>query len=95
MIPPALVYVRRRHGYWLPVFLLWRRTRPLAVLASLGLIAAIQLGAHELVFGAMFSSLVLLFARRDWLTPLLPVFAMGALVMLALRFWLAPDWRFG
>ena len=53
----------------LPVLLMIRKTRSLGLVASLALIVAIEIGAREFVFGLIFVSMVLLFARRDRLTP--------------------------
>jgi hypothetical protein len=55
----------------LPALLLWRRTRTLALLAALALVLGIQLGAREIGFALLFSSLLLLFAPRDLLRPAL------------------------
>lgn len=77
----------------LPILLLIRKTRSLALAASLLLILAIELGAREFIFGSIFVSLVLLFARQDLNRKLLALFAVlfGALVALRL---VAPDWGF-
>ena len=45
--------------------LVWRRTRPLAVVLALLLLAAIELVAREVFFGLVFASLILLFAQHD------------------------------
>lgn len=44
-----------------PFFLMWRRTRVMAALATLAFLAAIELGARECFFGLIFSNLAMLF----------------------------------
>jgi hypothetical protein len=56
--------------------LLIPRIRVPATLAALALMACIQLGAHEVFFAALMSSLLLLFLRRDINRLLLPAFAL-------------------
>jgi hypothetical protein len=63
---------------------LLRRTRPIAVAGSLGLVAAIELGAHEFYFGALYLNGVLLFlprAANRWLIPLFGAFYAWLLAM--------------
>jgi hypothetical protein len=57
----------------LPVLLLARRTRSAACLASIALVAGIQLAAREVMFALLFTNAALLFPRRPWLRWLLPV----------------------
>jgi hypothetical protein len=45
--------------------LVWRRTRPLAVVGALLLLAGIEVVAREVFFGLVFASLILLFAWGD------------------------------
>jgi hypothetical protein len=61
----------------LPVGLLFQATRRAAVAASLGVLAAIQLGAHEVFFAGWMLAGFLLFLDRDRLSPLLPALALG------------------
>ena len=56
----------------LPLGLLWRRTRATAMVATVLLFVAIQLGAREVFFGGLMVGLLLLFSRRDRLAGLLP-----------------------
>jgi len=67
----------------LPALLLARRTRFLAALVAIALVAGIQLGARELGFGLLFANLLLLFPERDWNRRLLPAFAALYLYALA------------
>ena len=56
----------------LPLALLWRRTRAAAMVATILLFVAIQLGAREVFFGGMMVGLLLLFSRKDRLTTFVP-----------------------
>ena len=56
----------------LPLGLLWQRTRATAMVMTILLFVAIQLGAREVFFGGMMVGLLLLFSRRDRLARLLP-----------------------
>lgn len=58
----------------LPFGLLWSRTRVIAMIATIMLFVAIQLGAREVFFGGMMVGLLLLFARRDYVAGALPWF---------------------
>jgi len=49
----------------LPALLLWHRTRRFAMVASIALFLAIQIGAREIFFGGLMVGLLLLFSRRD------------------------------
>jgi len=74
--------------------LVWRRTRPVALLLALALLAAIELVAREVFFGLVFASLMLLFAPRDLQTPARAVIAV-ALALLALsRLGILPEVAF-
>ena len=55
-----------------PVLLVWRRTWPYAVVAVLIVIAGIEVGARELLFGVLFVNLLLLFFARPVNRTLLP-----------------------
>lgn len=72
----------------LPIGLLVRRTRALAVVATLALLVAIESAARELVFGLLFSGGVLLFAPGRVFARALPwsVAALGALLAIELLF---------
>jgi hypothetical protein len=50
----------------LPALLVWSRTRTVAALAGIALVAAIQAGARELFFGLVFSNAILLFLPGIW-----------------------------
>lgn len=77
----------------LPVLLLVRRTRWIALAGSMMLIVAIEFGAREFIFGAMFAGLLLLFAERDPNRRLLPAFAALFVLLLILRL-LVPELEF-
>lgn len=75
----------------LPCFLCWPRTRRFALFGALGLLIGIELGAREIVFGGLFTALLLLFfpgrnALRYW--PALSVLQIGALIASTLE----PGW---
>jgi hypothetical protein len=57
----------------LPVLLLFRKTRGVAVVGILVLVAAIEAGARELFFGGMVVGLTLLFAPARGLSLALPI----------------------
>lgn len=57
----------------LPIGLLVPRTRGLALLATIGLMLAIQAGAREFFFAGIMLGGLLLFARRDRVSAFLPV----------------------
>lgn len=70
----------------LPIGLLLPRTRKAALVASVLFVGAIEVGAREFFFGAMMIGLLLLFATRDRLGPLLPIFGLGYAFWLGERF---------
>jgi hypothetical protein len=70
-----------------PFFLIWRRTRVLAAIATLGFLAVIELGAREYFFGLIFSNLVLLFLPgrvHEWARPFFAVAYLAVFVRKAL-----------
>ncbi len=79
----------------LPPLLLIPRTRSLAALASIAFIVAIELGAREIMFGALMIALLFLFLPSRWLPRALPVFAGFYLYVLSMVFGLLPRWGFG
>ncbi len=56
----------------LPFGLLWSRTRGAAMMASIGLFVAIQLGAREVFFAGLMVGGLLLYSRRDRLAAFVP-----------------------
>ena len=87
------------NGTWLfemlaPAFLVWRRTRAAAALLTLGFVVAIELGARELMFGALFVNLLLLFLDRPWNRALLPFWGAFFAVLFASRIGLLPRFFF-
>lgn len=72
--------------------LLFARTRPAAVIASVAFIVAIEAGARELVFGMLMINLLLLFLEGAWTKRLFPLCAAayGYLVTVAVLRWLYP-----
>jgi hypothetical protein len=56
----------------LPLGLFWSRTRATAMIATILLFVAIQLGAREVFFGGLMVGLLLLFAQRDRVAAVLP-----------------------
>lgn len=60
----------------LPFLIMWPRTRAWATIVALLLVIAIQCGALEFGFAALFINLLLLFFRQNWTRRLLPLFAM-------------------
>ncbi len=74
--------------------LCWRRTRSLALVAALVLLALIEVAAREVFFGLLFATMLLAFARRDLSTPArLPVAALLLWLVLS-RVGLAPEMVF-
>lgn len=57
----------------IPVAMLYRRTRVIATVAAMALIAAIELPAREVIFGVLFINIALLFLGSNWIKRLLPV----------------------
>lgn len=74
--------------------LCWRRTRPLALVAVLLLLVGIEAAAREIFFGLVFSSAILLFARRDVQTPARGVIAVVLLTLALVRAGLLPEVTF-
>jgi hypothetical protein len=74
----------------LPGLLLWRRTRGVAWVGALALVLGIQLGAREIGFALLFSSLLLLFPSRDVLRRVLPFVIALCAWALAAAFGIAP-----
>jgi hypothetical protein len=74
--------------------LVWRRTRPIAAVAALVVVACIEAGARELLFGLVFVNLLLLFFAHPVNRTLLPA-SLGALAALvASRLGLLPRFFF-
>lgn len=77
-----------------PLLLVWRRTRPWAAVATLAVIAAIEVGARELLFGLLFVNLLLLFFARPVNRALLPASLAALAVLAASRVGLLPSFWF-
>jgi len=77
-----------------PAFLVLRRTRHAAALVTLAFVVAIEAGARELMFGALFVNLVLLFLDRPCNRTLLPLWAALFAVLIAVRIGLLPEFFF-
>ena len=77
-----------------PVFLIWRRTRPYAAIATLLVIAAIEVGARELLFGILYVNLLLLFFARPVNRALLPVSLAILAILAATRIGVLPHFWF-
>ncbi|MGD9762298.1 MAG: hypothetical protein AB7V27_01095 [Candidatus Binatia bacterium] len=77
-----------------PILLIARRTRPYAAVAALSFVAAIEIGALELLFGALFVNLLLLFFTRAVNQALLPAFAALFTMLLASRIGVLPRFWF-
>lgn len=67
----------------LPIGLLVSRTRTIAMFASLALMIAIQVGAREIFFAGIMIGGLLLFDRRDRVSPFLPVAGLCHVLWLA------------
>jgi hypothetical protein len=77
----------------LPPLLLWHRTRRFAMVASIALFLAIQIGAREVFFGGLMIGLLLLFSPRDRVATATPWIGAVYLVWLLepeLSRWLSP-----
>jgi len=73
----AAVLLLLSNGTWiaelaLPIGLFFSRTRAAAMLCSIGLMLAIEAAAREIFFGGLMLGLLLAYAERDRLGPLLP-----------------------
>ena len=77
-----------------PAALVWRRTRPWAAAATLLVVAAIEAGARELLFGLLFVNLLLLFFARPVNRALLPVSLAALALLTASRIGLLPRFFF-
>jgi len=76
----------------LPVLIVIRRTRALAVTAAIILFLFIEIGAREFFFGILFVNLLLLFYRGPINRLLLPLFSVSYVALLLIRYVVAPDW---
>lgn len=72
--------------------LLVRRLRPFALCAAMTLIVVIEVAAREVLFGALYLSLIALFSRRALNWRLLPMFAVIYAYLLAAGFGWVPTW---
>ncbi|MEO8605753.1 MAG: hypothetical protein ABI629_24505 [bacterium] len=77
-----------------PVLLLIRRTRTWAAVATMGFVFCIEAGALELMFGALFLNLLLLFLPRPLNRTLLPGFAALYAGLVASRLGILPRFWF-
>ncbi len=77
-----------------PVLLIVRRTRPYAAIAAVLFVAAIESGAREFMFGALYVNLLLLFFSWPLNRTLLPAFAVLFTVLVAVRFGALPGFWF-
>jgi hypothetical protein len=87
------------NGVWLfelvaPALLVWRRTRPWAAAAAVIVVACIEAGARELLFGILFVNLLLLFFARPVNRALLPVSLAILAALAASRVGLLPAFWF-
>jgi hypothetical protein len=55
-----------------PAFLLWRRTRGWVTVLVIAFVLAVELGAHNAMFGVLLASSMLLFFRNNWMGRFLP-----------------------
>jgi hypothetical protein len=78
----------------LPILLVIRRTRPLAVAATIAFIVLIELGPRELFFGAIMINLTLLFAHGDLNRKVLPAFVFLYLLLIAMIYGVVPSLPF-
>ncbi len=79
------------NGTWIfemlaPIFLLVRRTRTIAAIASIVFVALIEAASRELLFGLLFINLLLLFPAGDWNRRAFPLLALAYLVLAAAGF---------
>jgi hypothetical protein len=77
-----------------PLLLLVRRTRGPAALATIAFVFCIEAGALELMFGALFLNLLLLFLPRPINRTLLPGFAVFYAVLIGSRLGILPRFWF-
>jgi len=75
-----------------PALLLWRRTRGPTVVAIVLFLVGLELGAREVMFGALFTATILLWARRDILPRLLPVWIALYVWLLGVHLGVLPRW---
>ena len=77
-----------------PIFLLIRKTRTWAACACLGFTVAIEVGAREFMFGALFVNLLLLFLPKAVNRFLIPLWILGYLFLLGVEVGVFPDFYF-
>lgn len=87
------------NGVWIGeiaagLMLLLPRLRPLGVLLGLALLLGIELGARELMFGALMTNMLCLYFPAAWSRALLPISAAFYAVLLAVRAGVLPGWSF-
>lgn len=74
--------------------LLVRRWRPTAALVGIALVASIQLGARELLYGLLLSALLLPQLRSNQVGRAVPVYAAIYVVLVGSRLGEGPSWEF-
>ena len=74
--------------------LLARATRTATAVSCIVFLGLIEIGAREILFGAVFANLLLLFFSSDLNRRLLPVFALLYLWLVAMRLGLVPPMYF-
>lgn len=77
-----------------PLLLLRRSTRAIALSATVLFLMVIEVSAREVFFGAISVNLLLLFARRDWNSRLLPAFVLLYGILIASKLGLLPGFFF-
>jgi hypothetical protein len=88
--------VAASNATWLGEILLapvlcWRRTRAVGVAAAVVLVLAIEIAAREVFFGLVFLDAILLFARRDLHSRLVPAVAVLLAAMALSRLGVLPE----
>jgi len=71
--------------------LAWQRTRPVALVAALLFLLAIEIPAREVFFGLVFANAVLLFARTDLHRRFVPAVALLLALLLLVRLGVLPE----
>ena len=77
----------------LPIALVWKRTRALAIPAAIALFVLIEAGAREIFFGVLFLNMLGLFAERDWIRRALPLSGVLYLLAFSSRMGWLPGWN--
>lgn len=75
-----------------PVLLVWRRTRAWAAALTAIFLLTLEVGALEVMFGALFTATMLLFFRRNAVGAALPAFGVAYALLIGMHLGVVPQW---